>query len=40
MALVMPPKINAGQVASTALFGVKATRTDEVVSLLRDNVIR
>lgn len=43
MELVMPPKIEAGQVASTALFGVKAVlngRTDEVVSLLRDNFIK
>ncbi len=43
MELVMPPKIEAGQVASTALFGMKAVlngRTDEVVALLRDNFIR
>ncbi|MFP8967563.1 thiamine pyrophosphate-dependent enzyme [Pokkaliibacter sp. CJK22405] len=43
MELVMPPKIEAGQVASTALFGVKAVlngRADEVVSLLRDNFLR
>ncbi len=41
--LVMPPKITAGQVASTALFGVKAVldgRAGEVVSLLRDNFLR
>ncbi|TYC64055.1 ubiquinone-dependent pyruvate dehydrogenase [Stappia sp. BW2] len=41
--LVMPPKIEAGQVASTALFGIKAVldgRTREVVSLLRDNFLR
>ena len=41
--LVMPPKIEAGQVASTALFGVKAVldgRVREVVSLLRDNFLR
>lgn len=41
--LVMPPKVEAGQVASTALFGVKAVldgRAREVVSLLRDNFIR
>ncbi len=43
MELVMPPKIEAGQVASTALFGIKAVlngRTNEVVSLLRDNFLR
>ena len=43
MELVMPPKIEAGQVASTALFGLKAVlngRTNEVVSLLRDNFIK
>ena len=43
MELVMPPKVEAGQVASTALFGVKAVldgRTREVVSLLRDNFLR
>ncbi|WP_095011793.1 thiamine pyrophosphate-dependent enzyme [Tsuneonella mangrovi] len=41
--LVMPPEVKAGQVASTALFGVKAVlsgRTKEVVSLLRDNFLR
>ena len=41
--LVMPPKVKAGQVASTALFGVKAVldgRMREVVSLLRDNFLR
>jgi pyruvate dehydrogenase (quinone) len=43
MELVMPPRIEAGHVASTALFGVKAIldgRTDEVVSLLRDNFLK
>ncbi len=43
MELVMPPEIEAGQVASTALFGVKAVldgRAKEVVSLLRDNFLR
>lgn len=43
MELVMPPKIEASQVVSTAMFGIKAVlngRTDEVVSLLRDNFIR
>ncbi|MEO1969527.1 MAG: thiamine pyrophosphate-dependent enzyme [Sphingomonadaceae bacterium] len=41
--LVMPPKIEASQVASTAMFGVKAVldgRSSEVVSLLRDNFLR
>ncbi len=43
MELVMPPKVEVGQVASTALFGVKAVldgRVKEVVSLLRDNLVR
>ena len=43
MELVMPPRIEAGQVASTALFGFKAVlngRASEVVSLLRDNFLR
>lgn len=43
MELVMPPKVEAGQVASTALFGIKAVfdgRMREVVSLLRDNFLR
>ncbi|MEE4014951.1 thiamine pyrophosphate-dependent enzyme [Roseibium sp. FZY0029] len=43
MELVMPPKIEASQVASTALFGVKAVldgRTREVVDLLRNNFLR
>lgn len=41
--LVMPPKVTAGQVASTAMFGMKAVldgRAGEVVSLLRDNFLR
>ena len=41
--LVMPPKIMASQVASTAMFGVKAVldgRTGEVVDLLRNNFLR
>ncbi|MXO67009.1 thiamine pyrophosphate-dependent enzyme [Altericroceibacterium endophyticum] len=43
MELVMPPKIEASQVASTALFGVKAVldgRTREVVDLLKNNFLR
>jgi len=39
----MPPKIEASQVMSTAMFGIKAVlngRTDEVVSLIRDNFVR
>lgn len=43
MELVMPPKIEAGQVISTATFGARAImdgRTKEVVSLLRDNFLR
>lgn len=43
MELVMPPKIEANQVMSTAMFGIKAVlngRTDEVVSLIRDNFVR
>lgn len=43
MELVMPPKIEANQVASTALFGMKAVlngRSDEVVSLIKDNFIK
>ena len=43
MELVMPPKVKVSQVASTAMFGVKAVldgRTKEVVSLLRDNFLR
>ncbi|WP_417277350.1 thiamine pyrophosphate-dependent enzyme [Castellaniella sp.] len=43
MELVMPPKVQASQIASTALFGLKAVfsgRATEVVSLLRDNFLR
>ena len=43
MELVMPPHVTAQNVASTALFGVKAIlngRAGEVVSLLRDNFLR
>lgn len=43
MELIMPPKIEVGEVASTALFGVKAVldgRASEVYSLLRDNFLR
>ncbi|WP_322867776.1 thiamine pyrophosphate-dependent enzyme [Aquicoccus sp. G2-2] len=43
MELVMPPKIEAGQVASTALFGLKAVldgRAREVVSLLKTNFLK
>ena len=43
MELVMPPEITAGQVASTAMFGLKAIlsgRTDEVVRLLKNNFWR
>lgn len=43
MELVMPPEVTVGQVASTAMFGVRAIfdgRTGEVVSLLRDNFLR
>jgi len=43
MELVMPPKIEASQVAGTALFGVKAVldgRAREVVDLLRNNFLR
>ena len=43
MELVMPPKIEVSQVASTALFGMKAVldgRTKEVVDLLRNNFLR
>ena len=41
--LVMPPRIEAREIASTALFGVKAVmdgRVKEVISLLRDNFLR
>ena len=43
MELVMPPKIEASQVASTALFGIRAVldgRTREVVDLLKNNFLR
>ncbi|WP_417308713.1 thiamine pyrophosphate-dependent enzyme [Devosia sp.] len=43
MELVMPPKIKASQVASTAMFGVKAVldgRTGEVVNLLKNNFLK
>ena len=43
MELVMPPKVELSQVASTALFGAKAVldgRGREVVDLLRDNFLR
>ncbi len=43
MELVMPPKVKASQVFSTAMFSMKAVldgRTKEVVSLLRDNFIK
>lgn len=43
MELVMPPKVEAEQVASTALFGLKAVlngRTSEVYSLIRNNIWR
>ena len=43
MELVMPPEVAISQVASTAMFGVRAIfdgRTGEVVSLLRDNFLR
>lgn len=43
MELVMPPKIELSQVASTALFGVKAVldgRTKEVISLLKSNFLQ
>jgi pyruvate dehydrogenase (quinone) len=43
MELIMPPELKLSQVASTAMFGVKAVldgRGKEVVSLLRDNFLR
>ncbi len=43
MELVMPPKVELGQVISTASFGARAImggRVKEVVSLLRDNFLR
>lgn len=41
--LVMPPKIELSQVASTTMFGIKAVldgRTQEVVQLLENNFLR
>lgn len=43
MELVMPPHVKPTQVASTAMFGIRAIldgRTKEVVALLRDNFLR
>ena len=43
MELVMPPKIEAGQVASTALYSSKAVlngRMDEVVDLVKSNFLK
>jgi len=43
MELVMPPKVEPSQIGSTALFGIKAVldgRGEEVVKLLRDNLLR
>lgn len=43
MELVMPPKVEAKQVASTALYGIKAVlngRTDDVYQLLKNNFWR
>jgi pyruvate dehydrogenase (quinone) len=43
MELVMPPKIELSQVASTALFGIKAVldgRGREVIDLFRNNFLR
>jgi pyruvate dehydrogenase (quinone) len=43
MELVMPPHVKPSQVASTAMFGIRAMldgRTKEVVALLRDNFLR
>ncbi len=43
MELVMPPKIEASQVTSTALYGIKAVlngRADEVYQLLKNNFWR
>ena len=43
MELVMPPKIHLSQVASTALFGVKAVldgRSKEVISLIKNNFLK
>jgi pyruvate dehydrogenase (quinone) len=41
--LIMPPRIEVSQIASTTLFGMKAVldgRTKEVVALLRDNFLK
>jgi pyruvate dehydrogenase (quinone) len=41
--LVMPGKLEVSQVASSAMFGVKAVlsgRADELLDLLRDNFLR
>lgn len=43
MELVMPPKVEVGQVVGTAMFGLRAVlggRSGEVVQLLRDNFLR
>lgn len=43
MELVMPPHVKPTQIASTAMFGIKALldgRTKEVISLFRDNFLR
>lgn len=43
MELVMPPHIEAGQVASTALYSAKAVlsgRMDEVVHLVKSNFLK
>ncbi|XQU09340.1 thiamine pyrophosphate-binding protein [Halomonas sp. LY9] len=43
MELVMPPKVEAGQVASTALYSAKAVlsgRMDEVVHLVKSNFLK
>lgn len=43
MELVMPPKVEAGQVIGTAMFGLRAVldgRPGEVVELLRNNFLR
>lgn len=43
MELVMPPKVEAGQVASTALYSTKAVlsgRMDEVVHLVKSNFLK
>ena len=43
MELVMPPKVEAGQVASTALYSAKAVlsgRMDDVVHLVKSNFLK